>query len=63
MVVGQFGNWLHWLINLVDVACVCICTLNVFWFTMDVFGHPGRAHFGISKSIPAHSQYLSTLFS
>ena len=29
----------------------------------DLFGQPVMAHFGIPRSIPAHSQYLSSLFS
>ena len=28
-----------------------------------MFGHPVTAHFGIPRSIPAHSQNLSSLFS
>ena len=40
-----------------------ILALNVSGFVFDLFGHPVMAHFGTPKSIPAHSQYLSSLFS
>ena len=40
----------------------CICALNVSWFILVLLGHPVIAHFVIPKSIPAHSQYLSSLF-
>ena len=43
--------------------CTWICALNVFSFVFDLFGHPVIAHFGTPRSIPAHSQYLSSLFS
>ena len=32
-------------------------------FILDLFGHPVTAHLGIPRSIPAHSQNLSSLFS
>ena len=40
-----------------------ILDLNVSDFVFDLFGHPVMAHFGIPRSIPYHSQYLSNLFS
>ena len=41
----------------------CICALNVSWFILVLLGHPVIAHFVIPKSMPAHSQYLFSLFS
>ena len=40
----------------------CILALNVSGFIFDLFGQPVMAHFGTPRSIPAHSQYLSSLF-
>ena len=40
-----------------------IIALKVFGFVFDLFGQPVMAHFGIPRSIPVHSQYLSSLFS
>ena len=40
-----------------------IFALNVFDFVFDLFGHRVIAHFGIPRSIPTHSQYLSSLSS
>ena len=34
-----------------------------YGFILDLFGHPVIAHLGIPRSIPAHSQNLSNLFS
>ena len=45
------------------IFVVCICALNVSWFILDLLGHLVIAHFVIPKSIPAHSQYLFSLFS
>ena len=39
-----------------------ILCLNSSGFIFDLFGHLVMAHFGIPRSIPAHSQYLSILF-
>ena len=50
-----------WFLYVMFVAC--ICALNVSWFILVLLGHPIIAHFVIPKSIPAHSQYLSSLFS
>ena len=50
-----------WFLYVIFVTCICI--LNVSWFILDLLGHPVIAHFVIPKSIPAHSQYLSSLFS
>ena len=41
----------------------CIFTLNIYGFVFDLFGQPVIAHFGIPRSISAHSQYLSNLYS
>jgi hypothetical protein len=41
---------------------VWISALNVMGFSLDVLGHPITAHLGISRSIPAHLQNLSSLF-
>ena len=41
----------------------CICALNVSWFILDLLGQPVIAHFVIIRSILAHLQYLSNLFS
>ena len=41
----------------------CIRALNVMGFSLDLLGHPVTAHLGIPRSIPAHSQNLSSLFS
>ena len=41
----------------------CICALNVPWFILDLLGQPVMAYFEIPKSILAHLQYLSSLFS
>ena len=35
--------------------------LKAFVFSLDLFGHHMIAHFGMPRSIPAHSQYLSNL--
>ena len=43
---------IDWFLYVIFVAC--ICALNVSWFILDLFGHLVIAHFGISKSIPAH---------
>ena len=40
-----------------------ICALNAMGFIFDLLGHPVTAHLGIPRSIPAHSQNLSSLFS
>ena len=50
---------------MVSICYICSLdwALNVFWFNLDLFGHPVIAHFGIPRSIPAHSQNLSNLFS
>ena len=45
------------------MVAICICLLNVIWFTLDLLGHPVTAHFDIPRSIPTHSQYLSIIFS
>ena len=45
------------------ILCAWICALNVFGLVFDLFGQPVIAHFGTPRSIPAHSQYLSSLFS
>jgi hypothetical protein len=37
--------------------------LNLFGCILDLFGHPVTAHFVTPKSMPAHSQNLSILFS
>ena len=37
--------------------------MNSSSFVFDLFGQPVIAHFCIPMSIPAHSQYLSSLFS
>ena len=50
-----------WFLYVIFVAF--ICALDVSWFILDLFGHPVIAHFVIPKSIPARSQYLSSLFS
>ena len=42
---------------------VCIMALNVSGLVFFLFGHPVMAHFDTPRSIPAHSQYLSNLFS
>ena len=39
------------------------CVLKAWGFSFDLLGHPVMAHFGMPRSIPAHSQYLSSLFS
>ena len=40
MVAGQFANWLHWLINLVVVACVCIFHFSdgISWMPRYTYG-------------------------
>ena len=50
-----------WFLYVMFVAC--ICALNISWFILDLLGQPVMAHFEIPKSIPAHLQYLSSLFS
>jgi hypothetical protein len=40
-----------------------IRALKVVGLSLDLFGHPVTAHFGIPRSILAHSQNLSSLFS
>ena len=50
-----------WFLYVMFVAC--IYALNVSWFILDLLGHHVIAHFVIPKSILAHSQYLSSLFS
>ena len=39
------------------------CVLKAWGFSFDLLGQPVMAHFGIPRSMPAHSQYLSNLFS
>src|SRR6202048_1695510 len=39
-----------------------IRALKVVGLSLDLFGHPVTAHFGIPRSISAHSQNLSSLF-
>jgi hypothetical protein len=39
-----------------------IRALKVVGLNLDLFGHPVTAHFGMPRSIPAHSQNLSSLF-
>ena len=38
------------------------CVLKAWGFSLDLLGQPVTAHFGIPRSIPAHLQYLSSLF-
>ena len=45
------------------ILVVFICVLNVTWFILDLFGYHVTAHFDIPRFIPAHSYYLSILFS
>jgi hypothetical protein len=40
-----------------------IRALKVVGLSLNLFGHPVTAHLGIPRSIPAHSQNLSSLFS
>ena len=40
-----------------------IRALKVVGCSLDLFGHPVMAHLGIPRSIPAHSQNLSSLLS
>ena len=40
-----------------------IRTLKVMGLSLDLFGHPVTAHLGVPRSIPAHLQNLSILFS
>ena len=37
--------------------------MNAIGFILDLFGHPVTAHLGIPRSIFAHSQNMSSLFS
>ena len=37
--------------------------LKVVEYSLDLFGHPVLAHLGIPRSIPTHSQNLSSLLS
>jgi hypothetical protein len=39
-----------------------IRALKVVGLSLDLFGHPVTAYFGMPRSIPAHSQNLSSLF-
>ena len=39
------------------------CVLKAWRFSFDLLGHPIIAHFGMPRSIPVHSQYLSSLLS
>ena len=40
-----------------------ILALNISGFVFYLFGHPVKAYFGTPRSILAHSQYLSSLYS
>ena len=39
------------------------CVLKACAFSLGLLGHSVIAHFGMPRSIPAHSQYLFSLFS
>ena len=39
------------------------CVLKAWEFSFDLLGHHVTAHFRMPRSILAHSQYLSSLFS
>jgi hypothetical protein len=62
-VLVEYGCWL--VLKFIFVSLVCIlkvCDL-IFDLIFDLLGHPVIAHLGMPKSIPAHSQNLSSLFS
>ena len=39
------------------------CVLKAWGLIFDLFGHPVTTHFGMPRSMPAHSEYLSSLSS
>ena len=49
-----------WFLKFIFVSCNCV--LKVCGFSFDLLGQPVIAHFGMPRSIPAHAQYLSSLF-
>ena len=38
------------------------CVLKAWKFSFDLLGHPVTGHLGMPRFIPAHLQYLSSLF-
>ena len=50
-----------WCLKFIFASCKCV--LKACGFSFDLLGHPVIAHLGMPRSIPAHSQNLSSLFS